>query len=69
MKQIKRIWKHSHEDLPSVEVDSQGRRCITKYKEPPFRYMVAYEQEGDIFVAEVLAIDELDAVKQFLQEE
>jgi hypothetical protein len=53
MKEIKAVWKHSHDNI--------GK--------PPFRYMVAYEQEGDIFVAEVLAIDELDAVKQFLQEE
>ena len=69
MKEIRRVWKHSHEDLPSIGIDSQGKRYVTKHKEPPFRYMVAYEQEGDIFVAEVLAIDELDAVKQFLQEE
>jgi hypothetical protein len=31
--------------------------------------MVAYEDNNGFFISEVLAIDELDAVKQFLKEE
>ena len=69
MKEIRKVWKHSHENLPFVAIDFKTDIKTIRPKEPPFRYMVAYEQEGDIFVAEVLAIDELDAVKQFLQEE
>jgi hypothetical protein len=69
MKQIKRIWKHAHENLPNVEVDQYGQMIRSRPKDPPFRYMVSYEDNGGFFVVEVLAIDELDAVKQFLQEE
>jgi hypothetical protein len=52
MKEIRRVWKHSHENS----------------QEPPFRYMVSFDDGHSLCVTEVLAIDELDAVKQFLQE-
>ena len=64
---IRRVWKHSHENLPNVGVDSQGR-YVTEYKEPPFRYMVSFDDGHSLCVTEVLAIDELDAVKQFLKD-
>jgi hypothetical protein len=67
MKQIRKVWKHAHENLPNVGIDSQGR-YVTEYKDPPFRYVVSYEYEGDLYTQEVLAVDELDAVKQFLKD-
>jgi hypothetical protein len=65
---IRRVWKHVHETLPNIEVDQYGQMIRSKLKDPPFRYMVSYEDDGGFFVAEVLAIDELDAVKQFLKD-
>jgi hypothetical protein len=67
MKEIRRVWKHSHENLPSVGIDSQGR-YITEHKEPPFRYMISFDDGHSLCVTEVLAVDELDAVKQFYKE-
>ena len=67
MKQIKRVWKHVHENLPSVGIDLQGR-YVNEYKKPPFRFMVSYEDNNGFFIKEVLAIDELDAVIQFNKE-
>jgi hypothetical protein len=49
---IRRVWKHVHD----------------KNANPPCRYMVSYEDSSGLWIAEVLAIDELDAVKQFLKD-
>jgi hypothetical protein len=65
---IRRVWKHVHETLPNIEVDQYGQVMRTTYKDPPFRYMVSYEDKNGFWVAEVLAVDELDAVKQFLKD-
>ena len=56
-----------HENLPTVSIDSQGR-YVNEYKKPPFRYIVSYEYEGNLYTQMVLANDELDAVIEFNKE-
>lgn len=68
MKEIKRIWKHVHENLPNIEVNQYGQMINSKSKDPPFRYMVSYEDNNGFFIKEVLAVDELDAIVQFNKE-
>ena len=65
---IKKVWKHVHETLPNIEVDQYGQMIHSRPKDPPFRYVVSYEYGGDLYTQVVLAIDELDAVKQFLKD-
>jgi hypothetical protein len=37
-------------------------------RDPPCRYMICVSKDGDVRVHSVWAIDELDAVKQFLKD-
>lgn len=69
MKKIKKIWKHTHEYSPKVIMDFKSGIPIEIPREPPFRYMVSYEKDdGELYIREVVAVDELDVIKQLTKE-
>ena len=67
-KVIKRVWKHAHENRPDVKVDFHGRIMEVIDRNPPYRYVVSYEQDGQLYTQMVFANDELDAMVQFNKE-
>lgn len=68
-KKILKVWKHCNDEIPDMGVDIYGRVVGSKPKEAPFNYVVSFERDGELYTMVFVAQDELDAVKQFLNEE
>ena len=65
---IDRVWRHAHDNRPNVDIDFHGKVMRVVDKDPPYRYMICVSKGDDVRVHSLWAVDELDAVKQFLKE-